>query len=641
MNFFQHQEDARRQSRKLLFYFALAVLLIVVAVNAAVGLVILVVSDQTVSVRSWFEQPWWAVVSGLTLLAVVFGSFRRMLQLGQGGDAIAEWAGATRMDMHSQRQRDRVFINVAEEMSIASGTPLPSLWVMEREGAINAFVAGLMPTEAALVVTRGCLDQLDRDELQGVIGHEFSHIFHGDMRLNARLMGVLAGILAVGQIGGLMLRSTGAGVSHRRGAQTYAVVLAAGFALMSIGYIGLFFGRLIKASVSRQREFLADASAVQYTRNGAGIVGALTKIRDFSFGSTLVGARSEEMSHMCFGETLRVSFGGLLATHPPLDQRIHRIDPHFGVKQRGKARLAEEQLNANAGSTESLAASMGFTAFTQDVISVNALEVVESVGNPAPAHVEYAHVLHEAIPVQLSIALHGKITARRAVMAMLLGEDQKYIDKCLRIITSAEGADVSIHVTQLHALVKTQWSRLRLAVVDLALPQLKLMTFEERKVFLKTVGDLVAADGRLSLFEFTLLTILRRHLPGSTKRNKRATRFSYQAVEREIALLLSLMIRVGDDGEGADQRYAQLLKSFTPTGIDRHSLPGLNGKSLNAALEVLQTLVPVLKASLIQALVECVLHNGHISIVEAELLRAVSETLDCPLPPLIGTLPRH
>ncbi len=637
MNFFQHQESARRQSRKLVFYFALAVLLIIVAVNAAVAAVTMLVSDQAVTLHAWFEQPWWSIVSISTLLAIVLGSIWRMHQLRQGGDAIAEWAGATRMDMSSQKQRDRQFINVAEEMAIASGTPLPSLWVMEREGAINAFVAGLSPTDAALVVTRGCLDQLDRDELQGVIGHEFSHIFHGDMRLNVRLMGVLAGILALGQIGGLMLRSTGAGVSRRRVGQGYAAVLAGGLALLAIGYIGLFFGRLIKASVSRQREYLADASAVQYTRNTAGIAGALAKIRDFSFGSRLAGARSEEMSHMCFGATLRAGFGGLLATHPPLDQRIHRIDPHFEIKSRSRERAAEARVNAGADRTDALAASMGFAAMTQDVISVDASDVVESVGNPAPAHIEYAHALHESIPTELSIALHTAVTARYAVMAMLLGEDREYIDRRVRIIANTHGTDVAERVARLHSLVQNEWARLRLAAVDLALPQLKSMAFDERKDFMQLVAGLVAADGRMSLFEFTLMAILRRHLPLSPKRGRRPTIFTYNAVERDIALLLSLVIRIGGDTSEAEQRYTRLLRTFTRSQIDRESLPDKSGKSLAAALDRLRGLVPVMQASLIQALVECVLHDGHIAIKEAELLRAIAETLDCPLPPLIET----
>ena len=637
MNFFQHQEDARRQSRRLVVFFLLAVVLIIASVNAAVGIVALLVSGEPVSVEAWLAKPWWMTVSLLTLLVIVVGSIFRMHQLRQGGDAIAEWSGAKRLDMHSRDYRERAYINVAEEMAIASGMPLPSLWVMEREAGINAFVAGLQPTEAALVVTRGALEQLDRDELQGVIGHEFSHIFHGDMRLNVRLMGLLAGILAIGQVGGLMLRSTGAGISHRSNAQARGVMFGAGAALMAIGYVGLFFGRLIKASVSRQREYLADASAVQYTRNSDGIASALAKIGGFSFGSNLVGARAEEMSHMCFGETLRMNFGGLLATHPPLKSRIERIDPHFGIKQRSREKRAEPQPDASFERGSQMAEAMGFAAMSQDVISVNAAAVVETVGNPSASHVEYAHALHQAMPDMLSVAVHGLAGARAAVMATLLGDSEELRAARTKIISSAIDDKAAAEVADIYASAETQWPRLRLAVVDLALPQLKSMPTAERKRFIKLIGELIAADRRMSLFEFTLLAVLRRHLPYSEKRNKRPTSFSFQKVEREIALMLSLVIRVGGDSADADARYARLLRTFVRSEIPRDSLPRLDAKSLTTALDKLQTLVPILKSTLIEALVECTLHNGHITIKEAELLRAISETLDCPLPPLIDT----
>ncbi|MEM7207669.1 MAG: M48 family metallopeptidase [Pseudomonadota bacterium] len=643
MNFFQHQDDAQRQSRKLVFYFVIAVVLIIVAVNAVVFLIarfggceMLSTTCETFSLTHWLDQPVWLIISLITLLVIVIGSIKRMHQLRQGGDAIAEWSGATRLDMHSQKQRDRVYINVAEEMAIASGMPLPSLWVMENEGAINAFVAGLQPTEAALVVTRGCLEQLDREELQGVIGHEFSHIFHGDMRLNVRLMGVLAGILAIGQVGGMMLRSTGVGLHRRRGSSQGAFFIG-GLALMAIGYIGLFFGRLIKASVSRQREYLADASAVQYTRSANGIAGALAKIRDFSFGSLLNGRRTEEMSHMCFGAALVPKFGGLLATHPPLDDRIARIDPHFEVKAQVEERAERREADAQFQQGAAVAASMGFAAMSQDVVSLNAAQVVESIGNPSNTHVEYAQALHQSIPGELLVALHSVVGAQQAVLASLLGDVDDLVKKRLQWMTEKNGPEYSDEVASMNAKVGSAWPRLRLAMVDLALPQLKRLSRDEREQFLKAVNQTIAADGRVSLFEFTLLAILRRHLPLSGKGERAATHFTFQAVEQEIAQLLNVMIRVGGDSKNADDRYARILRTFSRSEIARDSLPPISGKLLSKTLKHLRGLAPILKSSLIEALVECVLHDGHIAIKEAELLRAVSETLDCPLPPLIDT----
>ena len=213
-------------------------------------------------------------------------------------------------------------------MAIASGMPVPDIYVLEQESGINAFAAGYTPGDAAIAVTRGTLELLDREELQGVIGHEFSHILNGDMRLNIRLMGVLFGIMVLGLIGRMILRSGhhASIVSSRRGRGAPAVLII-GLGLAILGGIGVFVARAIKASISRQREFLADASAVQFTRQTDGLASALKKIGGYEEGSHLQAADPEEVSHMLFGTGSRLS--GMFATHPPLTERIQALDPHF------------------------------------------------------------------------------------------------------------------------------------------------------------------------------------------------------------------------------------------------------------------------------------------------------------------------
>jgi Zn-dependent protease with chaperone function len=333
MNFFEQQDRARRNSGRLLILMVLAVLSLITLTSLVLGLVwqlfgqshtsLWLASDAPISVL-----PSWPLV-GCVALAVIgvvlLGSLYKQLQLSRGGQAIAERLGGRLINLSPQSLEERRLLNVVEEMALASGTSVPPVFVLDDVG-INAFAAGLTPQDAVIGITRGAICQLSRDELQGVIAHEFIHIFHGDMRLNTRLVSVLHGILLLGLIGGFLLRSSGRGSRSSRD-NSVAIVLAIGVTLWVLGYAGTFFGNLIKAAVSRQREFLADASAVQYTRNPDSIAGALKKIGGNLYGSQLQAGHAAEFSHMYFAAGISQALEGMLATHPPLDQRILRITP--------------------------------------------------------------------------------------------------------------------------------------------------------------------------------------------------------------------------------------------------------------------------------------------------------------------------
>jgi Zn-dependent protease with chaperone function len=326
MDFFYRQDQARRKTWLLVLYFILAVACIVIVVNTAAYAAFYVVlryleitSPVThVGMQGWLGSHAWLYLSFITVGIIVGGSLYRLLKLADGGVSVALMVGARPLLSSSTTPADRVLVNVVEEMAIASGMPVPQLFVMETEASINAFVAGYRPTETVMVVTRGALDHLSRDELQGVVGHEFSHILNGDMRLNLRLLAVLAGILLIGKIGGVLMRGAREGSGR---AAIFAIIF--GLVLYLIGYAGLFFGRVIKAAISRQREFLADASAVQFTRDSKGLAGALFKIDSMALSTQLHTAYAEDLSHMCISETLGQH--GWLATHPPLHERIEAM----------------------------------------------------------------------------------------------------------------------------------------------------------------------------------------------------------------------------------------------------------------------------------------------------------------------------
>ena len=329
MDFFTHQDRARRNTRRLVALFVLAVIAIVAAVYLAV-----VVFLMTTEAGEYISQGGLAapqvlvpVVAG-TLFVIAAGSGYKTLQLSEGGPAVARLLGGKPLDPNTREADERRVLNVVEEMAIASGTPVPEVYLLAQEQGINAFAAGRTPADAVVGVTEGTARHLSRDELQGVVAHEFSHILNGDMRLNLRLIGVIHGILVISMIGYFVMRSGGGSSRGRKKGGAGAVVIL-GLALYVIGWIGVFFGRLIKAGVSRQREFLADAAAVQFTRNPLGISGALQKIGGLGAGSRIAHRRAEEASHLFFSNALKKSFLGLTATHPPLEERIRRIDPSF------------------------------------------------------------------------------------------------------------------------------------------------------------------------------------------------------------------------------------------------------------------------------------------------------------------------
>ncbi len=347
MDFFQSQDAARKKTKFLVVYFVVAVIGIIIAIYSLLfpvlkygeqkgrqgGSVYDTRPIQQLRRPGFFQPDWFLMVAAGVSGVILLGSGYKTLLLSCGGDAVARSIGGRRVDPNTGDADERKLINVIEEMAIASGIPVPEVYVMDEEPGINAFAAGKTFSDAAIGVSRGAMKLLNRDELQGVIAHEFSHILNGDMKLNLRLIGVLHGILVLAIIGRVILRSAAySGRSSRDDRGAGAIFMILGLGLLVIGYIGVFFGHLIKSAVSRQREFLADASAVQFTRNPDGIGGALKKIGGLSYGSQLLSAHAEEVSHMTFGNSLPSGFMQSLATHPPLADRIKAIDGNWDGK---------------------------------------------------------------------------------------------------------------------------------------------------------------------------------------------------------------------------------------------------------------------------------------------------------------------
>lgn len=658
MNFFENQHAARRNTHVMVLLYVLAVIGVVLAVDAVIASVWVWSEYELVStgsakrdlIAAFRTVPVWVHVSGaLGTLAVILGaSFVQMAKLREGGEAIAAMVGARRVDPGSRDPLERRLLNVVEEMAIAAGTRIPKVYVMDDEPGINAFAAGYDVSNTVVVVTRGTLETLNRDELQGVIGHEFSHILNGDMGLNIKMMGVLAGIVFISSIGGFIVRSL-RGSSNKKGS---AHLFLIGLALIVIGYIGLFFARLIKSSVSRQREFLADASSVQFTRNPDGIAGALDQIRA-SGRNTLIGNRyAEEVSHMFFGQGIQVWMGGLFDTHPPVEERIRRVNPRFEASGYRKQRPATAVATTEqAGAPAAVAGFSGGAApqpsglragDTRYAWGRSTSESAALVGALEAGKVDWAQRLLAALPASLRERLRESEGAGAVIVALLLAPKDSVMEEQLAAAKATGAVRLADAARGLALEVRGLGPAFHLPVIDLALPALKSAPAETRSELLKALEAVIYADRRVSLQEFVVLTLVRSQLAPRPKFTAPKYK-SIAEVRPEVLLLLSLVAwagcRRGPDGErdveAAFRAGAEELKLDDTAPVARDAL---KLDTAGAALEKLRDLAPLAKALLVKGLFAAVSADSKIRVVEAELMRMVGAVLDCPLPPLLENL---
>ncbi len=646
MNFFSAQDKARKHT-------AILILLFVLAVACLVGLTILfvaiafsfnnayAVADGSFSLERIDPKLAWQVAAAVVLV-VAGGSLIKMVALSGGGANVAELLGGRLVPMDSKDPAHRKVLNVVEEMSIASGIPVPPVYLLEESG-INAFAAGTRIDNAVIGITRGALESLTRDELQGVVGHEFSHILNGDMRLNIHLTGLLHGILIIALTGRYLMRSASHSHRHLHRGRGSGGALLFGLGLFLIGSIGHFFGNVIKAMVSRQREYLADASAVQFTRNNAGIANALKRIGGAESGSVLMTPSAEEYSHAYFAEGISHFLGGLLATHPPLEERILRLDPSWDgryLKPLQRVDLAaetEEQRRTAAQEKHArqAAAVMGGVTVAQ------ALEAVDAIGNPQAGHVERAREQVASLPERLLDEARNPWGARAVVYALLLHKDEKIRVRQWRILEARALPEVLQTTREITGLVATLDDEQVLSLLELvpgALRQQSKSQFEEWR---GNVQALIDTDGKVDFHEWVTVRLvlhplelqhgLRRHL---------AARFnSLDTVAREVAILLSF-------AAGLEHADAAGMATAFREGANRAGLSNINLQpeaeltlpALDAAISRLDQLKPLVKPRLLKALVGTLAWDGKVSGAGIAFLRAISASIDCPMPPLLADI---
>ncbi len=633
MDFFQHQDNARRSTGYLVTLFTLAVLGLCTAIYFIVC-VVFFFGDVGLSKSWWQPQVFmWSVLA--TLAVVGLGMLYKIRQLATGGAAVAQLMGGRLIPPSTHDPDERRLRNVVEEMAIASGVPVPALFVMDHETGINAFAAGYSPGDAVVAVTRGCLEQFTRDELQGVIAHEFSHILNGDMRLNIRLMGVLNGILCIGIAGYIILRSGG---RSSRGKGSGGVV-AFGLGLLAVGYLGVFFAKLIKAAVSRQREFLADASAVQFTRNPDGIGNALKKIGGFDHKGRIQSAHAEEASHMFFANAMTGGIGSLFATHPPIVERIKAIDPHFNPKKKFIDQLRE----IKAAEEEPAAAGMaaGMASGFDGAASMSADDTVRSIGQPTAEHVAYSRHLLAQIPETVMAAVRDAFSARAVIYCLLLNKEGGIRREQMRKLQDTADPQTLQETMFLASNIRGLDPRLRLPLVDLALPALRGMSLQQFHAFRDNVIQLAAADDKMDLFEFTLEKVLLRHLDSAFVQ-PRLPSVKFHALKpilHDCATVLSVLAHAGHaDPDAAVKAFEDGRSQLAHKGVvPRLEMIPRNECRMSALDQALDRLVeasPSLKRILLRAFAHAAASDGQLTTTETELLRAVADTMDCPMPPV-------
>jgi Zn-dependent protease with chaperone function len=713
MNFFEHQDEARRQTKKLMALFAASVLTLVLGVYFAALLTLnqvapgllgsacratlpmpgpiaalslaapdgeflaqlpnvpvanaSVASDAepqllarrvyrrsrrsrslSCQLSSWWQPHILLGVGSVTTGIILLASLWKINELKAGGNVVAESLGGRLLDGNSNDAQERMLLNVVEEMAIASGTPVPAVYLLDNESGINAFAAGFTPNDAVIGVTRGSLEQFTRDELQGVIGHEFSHILNGDMRMNITLMGWLHGILCIYLIG------RGALELGRGGDREGNAFAFFGIALIVLGGSGLFFGRLMQSAVSRQREYLADASAVQFTRNPQGIASALEKVG--GMGSKVNASYAQASSHMFFGSVLSNWWAAdWFATHPPIGQRIRRVQ---GLQPGDYAGVAESPASVSGavGAMGFASAPMKTAAQTpaqppawtaaslpESVISTSPEQVITQIGTVDPNHYDYAKGLLAQIPTDFRSALRDPRQAGQIIYALMLDRDNPFTYQTqVTYLQQVEDAAGIEQIFQFHAQLKALNPRLYLPMLDLTIPALRQRSAQDCQRLLKAVHELAKSDGQWTLAEFVSYLVLQYRLqPHITQPIPPTIDYKDIApVWPDCLKIIGALAKIGSQEPNAiDFAFRSGLSRLPNAGQNPapETLPPCNLIELRASLEKLRRTTPKLKQGIVDACSFTVMVDNQITPKEADLLRAIVILLDCPMPPFLDS----
>ena len=609
LDFFDAQAKARRNTGVLVLLFVLAWLATILL--ADLGLTFALGVDPVT-----LFLPVTAVV---TLVVLAGSAFHGVRLAAGGGDAVATMLGGRKVDRQTTDPDERRLVNVVEEMAIASGLPVPRLYVLDAESGMNAFAAGFSPERSVVAVTRGALQGLDRDELQGVVAHELSHVLNSDTRLNTRLMALVGGLTVLALVGRIALR----GDSGRGDAKGRGIAVGVGLSLLVAGSIGAFFGRLIRLAVSRQREFLADAASVQFTRNPGGLARALEKIG--KQGSRLSTPEALEASHLFFAEGVGGFLSSLMTTHPPIEERIRRI-------------TQGELLSSGRAPPPSPVPMAKVSVLPGTGISAVAAAAAASVGRPGPEHVKRAVDLLAGLSPTLTRMAREPYGARGVACALLLDPDPAVRKRQLGAVERDPAA--SSELRALAAEVEGLDSSACLALLDLALPALDHLSPGQAEKLSQDLDAIAVAAPIPSMFRWAMQRVVERRLaPLLGGRRSTPTRiWTLEEVQVECLELLTALAWAGEPEPVRAQRALQA--GLLSLGVQSawHLLPPdrVDANRLDKVLTRLDEAAPQLKARILSACAACALADERVNPAEGGIVRAVAASLGCPVPPLVA-----
>lgn len=636
MDFFTAQDSARKRSHWMVALFAIAVVCIAVAIYFVVVYaqyaLLNYTDDQNHALKLW--QPTLLFWSFLGVSAIVSGSsLYKIAQLRAGGGYVARSVGGKPVNSDTNDPDERKLLNIVEEMSIASGVSMPEVYIME-EASINGFAAGFQTADAAIAVTRGCIETLSRDELQGVIAHEFSHILNGDMRLNIRLTGALFGLLVIAVIGQTVLRGTAeasfyAGASRRRssrennGGGLMVAILAISLAIMIIGYIGVFFGRLIQSAISRQREFLADAAAVQFTRNPESIGGALKKIGGSQILGKIQNPHAQELAHCFFASAFTSGLQAPFATHPPLEKRIQAIEPNWDgnfVTPKFKTQETPPPIPAHKRPER------------QD-------DFIQSIGQIGAAAVIHAQTLRQEIGPQVDTVNQSRDQAGSALLALQIAASPANEDTAqLLIVRNATLPEVQTSVQNWLPQIRGLSLNQRFALLEIALPKAASQDSETLQVLEHCLTELAHQDGEINLEEMAILRIVQNFIEARQKPSRHFKPLPPQELQEPVETLLSALVhssKLTDEAAqaaftaGARKCTRYLLRQPQLLPVDAIDFP-----QLETALDKLAHLPTQQKKAVFEGAIATVLADEEVEDTELSLIRIIAASLDLPMPPL-------
>jgi Zn-dependent protease with chaperone function len=636
VDFFAAQAQARQQSRLLGWGFAACMVAVTLALNLVVMFALRISYASGENGERWQGSYLdWALLHPrptlfTTLLVAGFigcASYFKMLQLRAGGGYVARSVGGVRVERSTQDPKRRMLHNIVDEMALASGVPAPEVYVLEQESGINAFAAGHSPANAAIAVTRGSLQRLNREQLQGIIGHEFSHILNGDMRLSIRLMGLVFGLMIVALAGRFLLR---VGVRSEKGALP---AFAIGLLIAAIGQIGLWGGRILQAWISRKRECLADASSVQFTRNPEGLKQAL--VRAAAMGTRRFSSTDmEQVAHMLF-----VSGGQrLLATHPPLLERIQALDPGITQLQLESMirRVQGEWQRTQIGQQDAAEAEPAPRTLDSIAVPAAAALIAATTGDPQSRHLQRAVALRQALPAALTGSADAPDAARCVMLALILCNNESVQDRQLKRIRELLGTDAADEVRRRMPAVQRLSPLLRLPTVLQLFPSLRALPQVERSLLVQLLHELVRYDGKVSVFEYSLEKLVTRGL--RLQLDPRAPHGSASIADRvdDLGVIFAVLARHGSDSEeDARRAYEAGLAPLLPRLRPAYAVMDDWVTVFDQALDKLGTLHPTAKQLLVEGLVRTIAHDEVLTAQEAELLRAICAVLECPMPPVL------